>query len=176
MGIFNKKQNQENYIALVRKTAEEALGGDPLLAPSATGYNITLTTASRSIIEGMGNNASYLLKTVTAKLAGGLVGLHVHNRENPFSQIVFITCFCDSEIYFFSIGDGMNKSFLQVDTEQCFRFSRSEIESIKTGLGKKVTLMLTSGQKFSFSYGVGAGTIYNLTEGDKQFAEYIKSF
>lgn len=37
MGLFNRKENQQNYINLVRKTAEDAM-------PEIAGWDITLTT------------------------------------------------------------------------------------------------------------------------------------
>lgn len=52
----------------------------------------------------------------------------------------------------------------------------AEIEGINTGMGKKVTLMLRECGKFTFQYGVGAGTIYSLPDGDKQLEQFVKSF
>ena len=46
MGFFNKKENQQNYINLVRKTVEEAM-------PEVSGWDTTLTTLeSGSVFKG----------------------------------------------------------------------------------------------------------------------------
>lgn len=169
MGIFNKKQKQENYIALIRKTAEEAF-------PEVKGWDITLTMSKSSAVDDLKKAGGYFLKGLALNMAASFVGLRVNMRENPFEEIMFITCFKGSEIYFFSIGSGISKTDLTIDPELCFHFGSKEIESIKTGFGKKVTLNFSDDSKFMFTYGVGAGTIYSMPEGDKQLESFIKSF
>lgn len=43
-------------------------------------------------------------------------------------------------------------------------------------MSKKVTLVLQESGKFTFQYGVGAGTIYSLPDGDKKQEQFVKSF
>lgn len=169
MGIFNKKENQQNYINLVRKTAEVAM-------PQVTGWDMTLANFDSGALATLKKAGSYALKDVAKNLVAGMVGLHIRSNENPYRETMFITCFKGSEIYFFSIGNGLNKSSLEVDAEDCFHFTGTEIESVKTGMGKKVTLNLQNGSKFTFKYGVGAGTIYSLPDGDKQLEQFVKNF
>lgn len=169
MGLFDKKKNQQNYIDLVRKTAEEAL-------PEIAGWDITLTTLEAGVLASLKKNAAYTAKYVAMNMAARLVGMRVRTSENPHAQITCITCFRGKEMHFLSIGDGVSKSELHVDAENCVCFSDAEIDSIKTGLGKKVTLVLKGGDKFVFKYGVGAGTIFSLPEGDKKLEAFIKAY
>lgn len=169
MGLFDKKKNQQNYIDLVRKTAEEAL-------PEVCGWDMTLTTLESGALASLKKTTAYSLKYAGMNMAARLVGLRVHTSENPFAKTTFITCFKDSEIYFLSIGDGMSKTNLKIDPETCIHFTTAEIEGIKTSMGKKVTLLLRESGKFTFQYGVGAGTIYSLPEGDKKLQQFVKSF
>lgn len=169
MGLFNKKENQQNYINLVRKTAEEAM-------PQLIGWDMTLTTLEKGALEALKKNAAYTAKYVAMNMAASLVGLRVRTSENPHAKPVCITCFRGSEIHFLHIGDGMNKSNMSVDPEGCVCLTSSDIDSVKTGLGKKVTLTLKDGGKLIFAYGVGAGTIYSLPDGDKQLEQFLKSF
>lgn len=168
MGIFNKKENQEKYINLVRKTAEDAM-------PQLTGFNVTLTTFNSGALATLKKAGTYALKDAAVNMVAGLAGLHIRSSENPYAETMFITCFSQNEIYFLSIGSGLSKSNLVIDPDTCFHFTSAEIESIKTGMGKKVTLNLRESGKFVFKYGVGAGTIYSLPEGDKQLELFIKS-
>lgn len=168
MGIFNKKENQQNYINLVRKTAEDAM-------PQLTGWDMTLTTLDKGSLATLKAAGAYALKDVAVNMVAGLAGLHVRSSENPYAETTFITCFKGSEIYFISIGSGISKSNLVVDPDTCAHFTSTDIEGVKTGLGKKVTLNLRDSGKFTFKYGVGAGTIYSLPEGDKQLEQFIKT-
>lgn len=169
MGLFNRKENQQNYINLVRKTAEDAM-------PEIAGWDITLTTLEGGALAALKKNAAYTAKYVAMNMAARLVGMRVRTSENPHAQVVCITCFRGSEIHFLSIGDGISKSNMSIDFESCVCFTSSEIDSIKTGFGKKVTLLLKDGGKFVFKYGVGAGTIYSLPDGDKQLEQFMASF
>lgn len=169
MGIFNKKENQQNYINLVRKTAEDAM-------PQLAGWDMTLTSFDSGALATLKKAGAYALKHAAVNLVAGLAGLHIRSSENPYAETIFITCFRGSEIYFLSIGNGTNKSNLVVDTDTCFHFTSAEIEQIKTGMGKKVTMNLRENGKFVFKYGVGAGTIYSIPEGDKQLEQMIKTF
>ncbi|RPF47388.1 hypothetical protein EDD70_0168 [Hydrogenoanaerobacterium saccharovorans] len=169
MGLFNKKQKQQDYIALVRKTAEEAM-------PELKGWDMTLTASKSSAMSTFKKAGGYLLKNVAANVAASVVGLRVHFNENPFEEIMFITCFKGTDIYFLSIGDGLSKENLTIDNDMCFHFTGAEIQSLKKGFGKKVTLNLRDDGKFMFTYGVGAGTIYSIPEGDKQLESFIKLF
>lgn len=167
MGIFNKKENQQNYINLVRKTAEDAM-------PQVVGWDMTLTSFDSGALATFKKAGANAAKYVAVSALAGMVGLTARNRENPYAETVFITCFNGSEVYFLSIGSGISKSNLEVDTDNCFHFTTTEFESVKTGMGKKVTLNLREGGKFVFKYGVGAGTIYSLPEGDKQLEQFVK--
>lgn len=169
MGIFNKKENQQNYINLVRKTAEDAM-------PQLVGWNVTLTTLNSGTLATLKKVGAYSLKHTAVNLVAGLAGLHVRSSANPYAETMFITCFQGSEIYFLSIGSGLSKSNLEIDPDSCFHFTANEIESIKTGMGKKITLNLRENGKFVFKYGVGAGTIFSIPEGDKQIEQFIKTF
>lgn len=169
MGIFNKKENQQNYINLVYKTAVDAM-------PQLADWDITLTSFDSGALAVLKRAGANALKHAAVNMVAGLAGLHMRNKENPYKETVFITCFKGNEICFLSIGDGLNKSSLELDPETCFHFTATEVENIKTGMGKKVTLNLRNGDKFVFKYGVGAGTIYSLPDGDKQLELFIKSF
>lgn len=169
MGIFDKKKNQQNYIDLVKKTAEVAL-------PEIAGWDITLTTLEEGALASLKKNAAYTAKYVAMNMAARLVGMRVRTSENPHAQITCITCFRGKEIHFLSIGDGISKSEMNVDPEKCVCFTAADIDSIKTSFGKKVTLVLKDGEKFTFKYGVGAGTIFSLPDGDKKLEEFVKSF
>ena len=169
MGLFDKKKNQQKYIDLVKKTAEDAL-------PEVAGWDMTLTTLERGALTALKKTAAYSLKYAGMNMAARLVGLRVHTSENPFAKTTFITCFQGSDIYFLSIGDGMSRTNLEIDPDTCIHFTTADIDRMKTGMGKKVTLMLREGGNFTFQYGVGAGTIYSLPDGDKKLEQYIKSF
>lgn len=167
MGIFNKKENQQNYINLVRKTAENAM-------PELADWDMTLTSFDSGALATFKKASASAAKHVAMNAVAGLVGLHVRSSANPYAETVFITCFKGNELYFLSIGSGISKSNLEIDPDNCFHFTSAEFESVKTGMGKKVTLNLRDGGKFVFKYGVGAGTIYSLPEGDKQFESFVK--
>lgn len=168
MGIFNKKENQQNYINLVRQTAESAM-------PGVAGWDMTLTSFDSGALATFKKASASAAKHVAVNALAGMVGLHVRSSANPYAETVFITCFRGSEIYFLSIGSGINKSSLEIDPDTCFHFTSAEVESVKTGMGKKVTLNLRDDGKFVFKYGVGAGTIYSIPEGDKQLELFIKA-
>lgn len=169
MGLFNKKKNQENYIALVHKTAEE-------VKPEFKNWDVTLTTSKSTALSTLKKASGYVLKNVAANLAASVVGLRVRSHENPFEETMFITCFKGNEMYFLSIGDGLDKKELTIDTEMCFHFTSAETQNLKKGFGKKVTLSLRDGGEFVFKYGVGAGTIFSIPQGDKQLENFVKSF
>lgn len=167
MGIFNKKENQQNYINLVRKTGEDAV-------PQIVGWDMTLTSFDSGALATLKKAGVSAAKHVALNVLAGAVGLHVRSRENPYAETIFITCFKGNEVYFLSIGSGTSKSNLEVDPDNCFHFTTAEFESVKTGMGKKVTLNLRESGKFTFKYGVGAGTIFSIPEGDKQLEQFVK--
>lgn len=169
MGLFNKKENQQNYINLVRKTAEDAM-------PQLTGWDMTLTTFDSGALATLKKAGAYAAKDIAMNLVAGLAGLHIRSNENPYAETMFITCFREREIYLLSIGSGISKSNLEIDPETCFHFTTAEIQGLKSGMGKKVTMNLREGGKFVFKYGVGAGTIFSIPEGDKKLEQWIKSF
>lgn len=168
MGIFNKKENQQNYINLVRKTAEDVM-------PEVAGWDMTLTSFDSGALATLKKASASAAKHVAINAVAGMVGLHVRSSANPYAETIFITCFKGNEIYFLSIGNGISKSNLEIDPDTCFHFTSSEFESIKTGMGKKVSLNLRDGGKFVFKYGVGAGTIYSIPEGDKKLEVFVKT-
>lgn len=169
MGLFNKKQKQQDYIELVRHTVEEAF-------PDLKGWDIALTRSKSSAIDDLKKAGGYFAKGLAMNIAASFIGMRVTMRDNPFEEIMFITCFKGSEIYFLSIGDGICKTLIEIDPDLCFHFTGNEIAKIKSGFGKKATIQFSDNSNFMFTYGVGAGTIYSLPEGDKQLENFIKAF
>lgn len=162
-----------NVIAVFNKTSDKLL----LCLRRKNPYKGLSNFVGGKIEKGeTGIEAAYReLSEETAISKADIILTHLMSL-NPHAKPVCITCFRGSEIHFLHIGDGMNKSNMSVDPEGCVCLTSSDIDSVKTGLGKKVTLTLKDGGKLIFAYGVGAGTIYSLPDGDKQLEQFLKFF
>lgn len=165
MGLFNKKEKHNDYVAFMRKTASD-------FYPEMSEFDMTLTTGSKDFLDTLKKDALDMAKSFALKAVARTAGLRARTRFE--GEPVFITCFKGNDLYFFCIGNGLRKSVMEIEEDEVFHFHKRDIERIDIKR-KKVTIHFHDGGEFMISIGINPSTIYALPEEDKRFLSFMET-